>query len=98
MKLADVAEALPAVTAPNDFVSVKIGVPTQVGLFHRSICTVPPALAVNPLTVATSWIVPAGSWALVADVTIAVTALVTVEVSPTSPQVPCFARLLASPP
>ena len=61
--------------------SVKIGVPVQVALAHRVNRTVPPAVAVSPPTVATSWIVPAGSWALVAVVTMVVTALLTTEVS-----------------
>jgi hypothetical protein len=58
---------------------------------------VPVAVEVSPLTVATSWIVPAGSWASVAAVAIVVTALLTVDVSFASPQAPLTSALLASP-
>ena len=60
--------ATPAVTVPSGFVSLKTVLPSQFALLHSRNVTVPVAFAVSPLTVATSWIVPAGSRASVADV------------------------------
>ena len=93
--------ASPAVTVPiATSLSVKTGVPSQLALTdgpQTLNVTDPVAFGVRPFRCATSWIVPEGNFPSVAVVLMAGLADETVDVSPSSPQVPATALLFGSP-